>query len=47
MQLDELATLMLEPDKNFEKLKYIFDNNKKYRVINSPLLNDEDHIELL
>jgi len=47
MQLDELANLMLEPDKNFEKLKYIFDNNKKYRVINSPLLNDEDHIELL
>lgn len=47
MQLDELANLMLEPDKNFEKLKYIFDNNKKYRAINSPLLNDEDHIELL
>ena len=45
--LDELALLMLDPDKNFEKLKDIFDHNKKYRVINTPLLNDSDHIELL
>ena len=45
--LDELAVLMLNPDKNFEKLREIFNNNKKYRVINTPLLNDSDHIELL
>ena len=46
-ELDELATLMLDPDANFKKLKEIFDNNRKYRVINTPLLDDDDHIELL
>lgn len=46
-ELDELAILMLNPDKNFKKLRQIFENNKKYRVINTPLLNDDDHIELL
>ena len=45
-QLDDLATLMLNPDENFDKLKEIFENNKKYRVINTPLLSDEDHLEL-
>ena len=45
-ELDNLATLMLNPDDNFNKLKNIFDNNKKYRVINTPLLSDEDHTEL-
>lgn len=46
-ELDELATLMLDPDKNFNKLKNIFDNNKKYRVINTLLLSDSEHTELL
>lgn len=46
-ELDNLANLMLNPDKNFYKLKNIFDNNKKYRVINTPILNDSDHFELL
>lgn len=45
-ELDNLATLMLNPDENFDKLKEIFENNKRYRVINTPLLNDEDHFEL-
>lgn len=45
-ELDNLATLMLNPDDNFDKLKELFENNKKYRVINTPLLNDDDHIEL-
>lgn len=45
-ELDDLATLMLNPDDNFDKLKEIFENNKKYRVINTPLLNDTDYIEL-
>ena len=45
--LDELAFLMLNPDENFKKLRKIFNNNKKYRVINTPLLKDDDHIELL
>ena len=45
-ELDKLATLMLNPDENFNELKNIFDNNKKFRVINTPLVNDDDHIEL-
>lgn len=45
-ELDELANLMLDPDKNFYKLKDIFDNNKKYRVLNSPLVGDANHLEL-
>lgn len=45
-KFDELAYLMLDPDKNFYKLKKIFDNNKKYRVLNSPLVDDDDHLEL-
>lgn len=44
--LDKLAILMLEPDKNFYKLKKIFDSNKKYRVLDSPLVNDNNHLEL-
>ena len=45
-ELDKLANLMLDPDKNFYKLKDIFDNNKKYRVLNSPLVGDANHLEL-
>ena len=32
-ELDDLATLMLNPDENFNELKELFENNKKYRVI--------------
>lgn len=32
-ELDNLAILMLEPDKNFKKLKYIWENNLKYRIL--------------
>lgn len=32
-ELDKLARLMLEPDKNFETLKYIWENNEKFRII--------------
>ncbi len=45
-ELDDLATLMLEPDKNFDQLRYIFRQDKKLRVINTPLLGDKDHLEL-
>lgn len=37
---------MLEPDKNFDQLRYIFRQDKKLRVINTPLLGDKDHLEL-
>lgn len=45
-ELDDLATLMLDPDKNFSELLYIFKNSKKFRVLNTPLLSDDDHLEL-
>ena len=45
-ELDELAYLMLDPDRNFYQLKNLFDNNKKYRVLNSPLVGDGSHLEL-
>jgi len=32
-ELDELAKLMLEPDKNFNTLKYIWENYEKFRVM--------------
>lgn len=44
-ELDDLATLMLDPDKNFSELLYIFNNDKKMRSLNTPLLGDRDHQE--
>lgn len=45
-ELDDLATLMLDPDKNFSELLYIFNYDKKMRVLNTPLLKDNDHQEV-
>ena len=45
-KLDHLATLMLDPDKNFDELRYLFRNDKWLRAINTPLLGDGDHLEL-
>ena len=45
-KLDDLATLMLDPDKNFDELRYLFRNDKWLRAINTPLLGDRDHLEL-
>lgn len=42
-EIDELAELMLEPDKNFDKLIKIWNTNKKFRILNSPLIGDSDH----
>ncbi len=43
-EIDELAKLMLEPDKNFNELVKIWNTNKKFRILNSPLIGDDDHI---
>jgi len=32
-ELDELATFMLDPDKNFDALNYIWENNEKFRIL--------------
>ena len=42
-EIDELAKLMLEPDKNFDELVKIWDTKKKYRILNGPLIGDNDH----
>ena len=36
-ELDDLATLMLEPDINFFKLREIWNNNMKYRIMSGGL----------
>lgn len=46
-KLDYLAQLMLDPDKNFDELKYLFYNDQWLRLINTPLLGDSDHLEIL
>lgn len=43
-EIDVLAKLMLDPDENFDKLIYIWNLNRKYRILNSPLVGDWDHI---
>lgn len=43
-EIDDLARLLLEPDKNFDGLREIWQTNKKFRILNSPLIDDADHI---
>ena len=43
-ELDELARLLLSPDENFEKLAQIWETEKKYRIMNSPLVGDHDNL---
>lgn len=45
-EIDDLATLLLEPDKNFDEIKYLFRNDQKLRILNFPLTQDKDHLEL-
>lgn len=45
-ELDDLATLMLNPEENFDELSYLFKNDKRFRTLNTPLLSDRDHLEL-
>ncbi len=46
-ELDELAKLLLSPDENFEALRNLWDTNRKFRVLNSPLVGDWDNLPLL
>ncbi len=45
-EVDELAKLMLDPDKNFNELLNIWNTNRKFRRLNSPLVSDGDHISI-
>lgn len=42
-ELDELAEYLADPDENFKKLQYIWKTNKKFRIINSPLVGDQSN----
>lgn len=44
-EIDELAKLMLEPDKNFHELVKIWNTKKKFRTLNGPLISDSDHFK--
>ncbi|MFH2232429.1 MAG: transglutaminase domain-containing protein [Patescibacteria group bacterium] len=43
-EIDELAKLMIEPDKNFDELVKIWNTKKKFRILNGPLVGDSDHV---
>ncbi|MFA6269652.1 MAG: transglutaminase-like domain-containing protein [Candidatus Paceibacterota bacterium] len=43
-EIDNLANLMLNPDENFDELVNIWNTNKKFRILNSPLVEDNDHL---
>ncbi len=42
-ELDALARLMLDPDRNFDELRLIWDTNARFRIMNSPLVGDWDN----
>jgi hypothetical protein len=42
-EIDSLARLMVNPDSNFDVLREIWNTNKKYRILNSPLVGDWDN----
>lgn len=39
-EFDRLAELLLHPDENFDRLQYLWENERKYRIINSPLVSN-------
>lgn len=42
-ELDSLARLMLMPDENFDELCRVWETNRKFRIMNSPLVGDWDN----
>jgi len=44
-EIDQIAELMLEPDKNFDELVQIWNTRKKFRILNGPLINDDCHVK--
>lgn len=43
-EIDDLAKLMMDPDKNFDELVNIWNTKKKFRILNGPLIGDSDHV---
>lgn len=46
-ELDGLAELLLSPDENFPVLRELWETNRKFRVLNSPLVGDWDNLPVL
>ncbi len=44
-EIDELAKLMLNPDENFDELVNMWNTEKKFRILNGPLIGDDDHVK--
>lgn len=45
-ELDALARLLLDPDENFDALCALWESERKFRVLNSPLVGDSDHSDM-
>jgi hypothetical protein len=45
IEIDQLAALMLTPDDNFDQLVDLWNTEKKFRILNGPLIGDDDHIK--
>lgn len=46
-ELDRLAELLLDPDENFSALRGLWETNRRFRILNSPLVGDYDNLPLL
>lgn len=44
-EIDELARLMLHCDENFDALVGVWNTKRKFRILNSPLIGDSDHLK--
>lgn len=44
-EIDALAKVMVEPERNFSELTKIWDSKKKFRILNGPLIGDSDHVK--
>lgn len=43
-EIDALARLMLDPDGNFDALVRLWETEKKFRILNGPLIGDSAHV---
>ncbi|MDR2777764.1 MAG: transglutaminase-like domain-containing protein, partial [Rickettsiales bacterium] len=43
-EIDKLAELLQNPDKNYYQLLTLWDTEKKFRILNGPLIGDKDHV---
>lgn len=46
-QLDDLATLLLDPDRNFRELCRLYESEPRFRMLNSPLVGSISHRPLV